>query len=249
MHTIKAVMVATLAGRAGSLRVRRCRERGSRSSGRERVGCSRARVAAPRREREPDRLAAVGGAVPAGRAQRADQQQPAAVLLPGVGLGAGRGPGQIRPAGPGRRRGPPPGSPSAAAPPPALWGRPASVCSTALATSSAVSSSAVSLSADASMSASAVRIRARAIGTAAVGVRQGDAPGGGAGGFEQVRGSVRRCEAWSCCQPYEGTKRARQGAGARPGHGTCATAADGTFVRIQVGRPRCVSRTRDGSHV
>lgn len=42
------------------------------------------------------------------------------------------------------------------------------VCSTALATSSAVSSSAVSLSAGASMSVSTERISARAIGTAAV---------------------------------------------------------------------------------
>src|SRR5690606_11383398 len=47
-------------------------------------------------------------------------------------------------------------------------GLPPAVCSTALATSSAVSSSAVSLSAECSTSASAVRTRARATGTAAV---------------------------------------------------------------------------------
>ena len=75
LHTIKAVLVATL----------RWPDAGGRLRGR---GAAAARH---RRQPEPHRLAGLRGAVAAGRAEGADQEQAAAVLLPGVGLAVGPG--------------------------------------------------------------------------------------------------------------------------------------------------------------
>ncbi len=118
-----------------------------------------------RREREPGRLAVRGRAVTAVAAERPDQEEAAAVLLPGVDPGVRGGvddPAGLRvvdldPAVAGRR----------ARLDDQLDGPPPAVCRTALATSSAVSSSAVSTSSGA-VPARASRTRARAIGTAAV---------------------------------------------------------------------------------
>lgn len=119
-----------------------------------------------RRKPEPDRLARPGGPVPAGRAEGADQQQTSPVLAPRVGRL------HVRPGEVGRRRRVGVVDLHLAAGRHQLHhqldrGRAAGVCSTALATSSAVSSSAVSPSAVCSSSARALRTRARATGTAA----------------------------------------------------------------------------------